>query len=107
MVKMFECFSLRDNEELTVQTDKPISGRWIAVMLRTVPAMPGPMLPERDIEGMTPVAVEHTAVIACQQRQSDSMWVWVNLAPQTKEVIGDLLFERDVLHDEWYYVVIS
>lgn len=103
-----EAFSLRDGEYLTLSSETPETNDvWLAVMLKTVPPMPGTMKYKRDIPGMSDAKVESVAVIACHQRMHDGLFVWAQLSPQTKEIVGDFLFDSGASLDKWHYVVIQ
>ena len=52
--------------------------------------------------------VESAAIIAAQKNFSRNNWQWMQLAPETKEAIGDYLFDSvQVERDRWYYLVVN
>ena len=102
-IEIHECFSLRDDECLELLHAEEVSKRrCVGVMLHDVTPLPTPSLSNRN-DGEP---VEAVAVLACSRRRSDGLTVWVTLAPQTKELIGDLLFNRGVERGRWYWVVV-
>lgn len=106
-MRNYEAFSMRDGEIATILEHQPDNGRWFAVMMSPVPPMPGPMQAHREIDGLTVEPVELAAVIACQKRRDTGEFVWMQLSPLTKEVIGDVLFNSRAEKGRWYYALIT
>lgn len=99
-----EVFALRDNEQFAVQEGRPIKGRWIAVMLRSVQLPEGPHVATRHCDGEP---VEKCAVLAAEMNATRQAWQWMQIAAPSKERIGDLLLEASAERDRWYYLVIT
>lgn len=72
-----------------------------AVALLTAPPMPG----ERH-ETCTPFAL-----VACQaypvQSTGELAWGWVDVTPESKAEIGDMLMRSGFEPDRWYYIVVG
>lgn len=95
-----EVFSLRDGELVSTSLTEPKSGRYLAVMLRSL-SFPGHMS-EITADGKN---VEPLAVLAAEKIRG--AWFWCHLSPLTKRLIGDLLFDSNSPFDTWVYVSIS
>lgn len=100
----FEAFSLRDGEKIEILETQPESGTWFAVQARTVEMPPGERNPVRTTDG---APVEQAAILGCQISNERKTWQWLQLAPLTKELIGDLLFNNGAEKDRWYFVRVS
>lgn len=100
----FDSFTLRDKEVMQLCDERPTcGGTWLAVQARSVSMPPGEVHPVREFDGEP---VEMAAIIAAQWIASKG-WIWVQLSPPTKEVVGDYLFEQQVELDRWYYLLLS
>ncbi len=99
-----EVFALRDNEQIQFFADLPSSGRVLAVMARTVEMPPGKRSPVRTSDG---APVEMAAILGCELRGDDPAWHWCQIAPASKEVIGDHIFDCGLEKDRWYYMLVS
>lgn len=99
-----EVFALRDNENVRLSEEKPASGRVLAIQARSVAFPPGPFEKKRTGDG---APVEQAAIVAADWLPSKGLWCWVQLSPQTKEVIGDLLFDTGAEKDRWYYITVE
>jgi len=99
-----EVFALRDNESFTFFAEPPGFGRALAVMARTVEMPPGNRSPVRPCDG---APVEQAAILACEVRGADGSWCWCQIAPASKEVIGDWIFDHGLKKDCWYYMLVS
>ena len=97
-----EVFAIRNGERTTIVAEQPTSGRWLAVMARSVSMPPGERHPFRHSDQM---AVEQAAIVACQM--VDGKWQWVQLSPPSKEAIGDLIFDSNADKDRWYFVTFA
>lgn len=97
-----EVFALRNGEQYTINDRPPMSGRWFAIMARTCYMPDGPKHLVRQSDN---APVESAAVIACQM--VDGKWQWMQLSPNTKESLGDLMFDSNAEKDTWYYITIE
>jgi hypothetical protein len=102
MLSENEVFAIRNDELVTITDTEPSSGRWFAVMARSVVFPGGPSHPVRVSDGLP---VEAAAILACQKR--DGLWQWMQLSPVTKENIGDLVFDSNAEKDRWYFVIVT
>lgn len=103
---IYEAFSLRDGEYVSLGKDQPTEGTWFAVMAKSVPQPPGEIVSNREVPGLESLSVEMAAIIACQIRMSDNKYVWMQLSPMTKEIIGDLMFDCKAELDQWYFATV-
>jgi hypothetical protein len=99
-----EVFALRGNESCRLFEEKPDSGRFIAVMARSVEMPPGPRSAVRDSDG---APVEQATIVAAEWIDKRQCWIWSRLAQPTKEFIGDMLFDSSAVIDRWYYLLIT
>lgn len=99
-----EVFALRENESLQLWTERPESGRFVAVMARTVEMPPGARSPVRTSDG---AQVEQAAIVAAEWSAKHQHWHWVRLSSPSKELIGDMLFDNGAERDRWYYLSIT
>lgn len=97
-----EVFAIRNGEIMTTADKEPTSGRWLAVMLRSVEFPDGPVSKVRPSDG---APVERCAILACQKVKGE--WQWCALSAPSKELIGDLFFNANVDRDKWYYLEIT
>jgi hypothetical protein len=98
-----ENFCLRDGECIEISTERPTSGRFIAVMARTVQRPDG----EKEETTADGLPVEDAAILSAMIRKVSQRWVWITLGPATKEAIGDLIFDNNLPKDKWLYASIS
>lgn len=99
-----EVFALRNSESIRVQEEKPDSGRFIAVMVRSVEMPDGPRSPVRSMDG---APVVQAAIVAAEWSPTNGNWHWLCLSQPSKEFIGDLLIDANAERDRWYFAVIT
>lgn len=99
-----EVFAIRENELLELWTERPESGRFVAVMARRVEMPPGPWSPVRTSDC---APVEQAAIVAAEWSEKHQHWHWVRLSSPSKELIGDMLFDGGAEKDRWYYLTIT
>lgn len=97
-----EVFALRHGEVIQLFIERPESGRFLAVQARTVEFPDGPVQATRPGDG---APVERAAIVCCEW--INNQWQWCQLSPQTKEAIGDHMFDNGVKKDTWYYLSIE
>jgi hypothetical protein len=80
--------------------DEPTEGIWWAI--KAVPAsFPG----EHHTETLDGMPVESAAIVACEKRDDNGLWVWCYLTPAAKRLFGDMIFDNGLEKNRWYYVV--
>lgn len=102
MILENEVFALRPGEVIQGFYERPTSGEWICVMLRSVEMPAGEKHPVRLSDG---APVEACAVLACHL--VDGKWQWLQLSAVSKEAIGDHFFDNNAPKDQWLYLVID
>lgn len=99
-VIIHDAFALRGGERVQLRIEGVGAEDTMAVMVAPVPALPEPSL------AMTPDGpVEQFCVIGAEIH--NGLWQWMQLAPSTKEVIGDVLFESGLERGKWYGLRLS
>lgn len=81
---------------------EPDSGPWIMVRVLPCAMPPGPRATYRDTDKES----EQYTVVACRLN-SDGQWVWLHLSSQTKEALGDLIFDHGLDRDRWWHALIE
>lgn len=100
----FEAFALRDGEVMQLFTE-PQPGLCIAVMARSVEMPPGEHSAVRELDG---APVVNAAILSAHWSRSKQAWQWMQIAPASKEVIGDHMIDvANVEFDRWYYLLIT
>lgn len=90
-----DAFSVRVGERIRTAPGVDLAVTPYIVMLAPVPAMPDPCT-----TWATPLCV-----IGAQW--SDGAWHWMQLAPNTKELIGEHLEQNDAQPGEWYSLLVE
>lgn len=94
-----DAFALRGGEKVMLRTDG-IGPERIAFMCAPVPALPSPSC-EKTHRGPP---VEQFCIVGAELH--NGRWQWMQLAPDTKEYIGDLLFDHGLERGKWHGAVI-
>ena len=97
----FDTFSIRDNERVQMLTDKPDSGRFIAIMARSCELPPGP---HQSVRTSDNEPVESAAIVAAIWSHVRQNWQWQQLSSVSKEYLGDVMFANECEKDRWYYM---
>lgn len=95
-----DAFSLRTGERVQLRIDGIGEGDTLAVMCAPVPSLPSPSATENS-RG----SVESYCVVAAQLTRGK--WQWMQLAPDTKECVGDILFDSGLERGKWYGVLLT
>lgn len=95
-----DAFSLRNRERVYLRHGIA-DGDTLAFMCAAVPALPTPSC-EKSASG-DPV----TEFCIVGSELVNGKWQWMQLAPDTKEFIGSLLFDYDLARNVWHGAVIT
>jgi hypothetical protein len=93
-----EILAIRPGCKYEMYTDEPEDGTWWAVMATPV-CFPG------DHHAITPdgAPVECAAIIACERRKDNGLWVWCHLSQAAKRLFCDIIFDNQLQIGKWYY----
>lgn len=95
-----DAFAIRGGEQVQLRLDG-IQGERIAFMCAPVPPLPSPSK-EQSFLGQP---VEQFCVVGAELH--NGKWQWMQLAPDTKELIGELLFDSGLERGKWYGAIIT
>lgn len=100
-----EVFEFRPGERPVLYPsidDVPEGAEWRAVRLAACEMPPGDRANYRNTCNESAQFI----VTGCWRNPAGA-WQWVHFAPNTKEMIGDLIFDSGIDRDRWWYMAIE
>lgn len=101
VVTIGDTFAIRNGERVRLRLRGTEPEDTMAFMCASVPALPTPSC-ERSASGKT---VESYCVVGAEL--VNGKWQWMQLAPDTKEHIGNLLFDFGLERNVWHGALIE